>query len=225
VHERKAELAIVGIDIFFKILDADLGGQTFRLVTQHEKYPSLKIKLLGDFQVENAAIAVAAVEKLRSKEFHIDKRSVRKGLSHAEWPGRLEVIDRKPTVVVDGAQDVNSAMRLKKAISDHFRYKRLIMIFGVMKEKDIGGILRQLTGFADTIIVTKSKSERAAQPVHLFETILKYNKVIDMITTESVPQALEVAREKAGPNDLILVTGSLYVVAEAMGTFRPAVTA
>ncbi|MBN1871917.1 MAG: bifunctional folylpolyglutamate synthase/dihydrofolate synthase [Candidatus Omnitrophica bacterium] len=223
-HERNAPLSLVGVDVFFKISDAGIDGQTFNLVTQQEKYPSLKIKLLGDFQVENATLAVAAVEKLRSIGIVVDKTSIKKGLSNTEWPGRLQIISRNPTLIVDGAQDVNSAMRLKKSVQDHFRYKRLILVFGAMRGKDIEGISRQLTGFADVIIVTRSKSERAAQPVDIFEKILKYNKVIEIMTTESVSEALETAKEKAGPNDLILATGSLYIVAEAMSILRSAVT-
>jgi len=216
--ERNSKLYIVGKDIFFEALSSDLEGQSFRLLTRYGEYPYLKIQLLGDFQLENAAAAVAAVEELRSRDIFIRNDAIRDGLAKARWPGRLEIMSKKPFIVVDGAQDVNSVLRLKQAVKNIFRYKRLFLIFGAMQDKDVDGMCRELNGLADCVVATKSKSERAAPPEIIKETMLNYNKEVNIITTASVVEAINECKEKAGEGDLILVTGSLYVVAEAMET-------
>lgn len=214
--ERNSKLYIVGKDIFFEALSSDLEGQSFRLLTRYGEYPYLKIQLLGDFQLENAAAAVAAVEELRSRDIFIRNDAIRDGLAKARWPGRLEIMNKKPFIVVDGAQDVNSVLRLKQAVKNIFRYKRLFLIFGTMQDKDVDGMCRELNGLADCVVATKSKSERAAPPEIIKEAMLNYNKKVNIITTASVIEAINECKEKAGEGDLILVTGSLYVVAEAM---------
>lgn len=214
--ERDSRLYIVGKDIFFETLDSDLNGQSFRLLTRYGEYPYLRIQLLGDFQIENAATAVAAVEELRQRAIFVTANTIKNGLKNARWPGRLELIHRKPFIVVDGAQDSSSVSRLKKAIKDIFRYKRLFLVFGAMGDKDIDGMCGELSGVADYVVATKSKSERACPPKDIKEKMLKFNRTTDVITADSVDKAIKRCREEASEEDLILVTGSLYVVAEAM---------
>jgi dihydrofolate synthase/folylpolyglutamate synthase len=215
-REKNSKLYVVGKDIFLEFLHSDLESQNFRLLTRHEEFPYLKINLLGDFQLENAATAVEAVEELRSKGIFVSGDAVRNGLAKARWPGRLQIVHKRPFIIVDGAQDVNSVLRLKKAVKDIFRYKRLILIFGAMQDKDIKGMCKELSDTANWVLPTKSKSERACPPKIIEEEILKHNREIELITTGSLAEAVNKAKEKAKAEDLILITGSLYIVAEAM---------
>lgn len=214
--ERNSKLYVVGKDLFFEALDSNLEWQNFRLLSRYREYSYLRIKLLGDFQFENATAAVAAVEELSYKGIFISSDAIKDGLAKARWPGRLEIMNKKPFIVVDGAQDVNSVSRLKKAVRDILKYKRLFLIFGAMQDKDIDGMCRILSDTADCVVTTKSKSERAASPRIIKEKMLKCNKDIDVIVTDSVAEAIGKCKGKACEEDLILVTGSLYVVAEAM---------
>jgi dihydrofolate synthase/folylpolyglutamate synthase len=218
--EKKSKLYVVGRDIFFEVLGSDLGAQSFRLLTRYGEFPYLKIRLLGDFQIENAAAAVAASEELRLRGIFIRPATIKNGLAKARWSGRLELIHQKPVIVVDGAQDINSASRLKKAIKDIFKYRRLYLIFGTMRDKDIGGMCKELSGIADCAAATKSKSGRASPPEIIRENLLKHKRDIKVITTDSVAEALANIRQEAGEEDLILITGSLYVAAEAMEELR-----
>ena len=218
--ERKSKLYIIGKDIFFETITSNLEGQVFRLLTRYNEFSHLKIQLLGDFQIENAAAAVAAVEALRSGGIFIENRAIKDGLAKARWSGRLELIGKKPFIVADGAQDVNSVSRLKKAVGDIFKYKRLFLVFGAMQDKDIDGLCRELGGAAHWIVATRSKSERACPPKIIKKSMSKYNKGIDIINTDSVAEAVKSCRQKAGEEDLVLITGSLYVVAEAMQALR-----
>lgn len=214
--EKNSKLYVIGKDIFFEVLDADLQGQGFRLLSRYEEHPYLKIRLLGDFQIENAATAVAAVEELRARDIYINRDAIKDGLANARWPGRLEIMHTKPFIVVDGAQDVNSVSRLKKAVKGIFKYKRLFLIFGAMCDKDIDGMCREFSDIADCIAVTRSRSERACPPELIKDKILNYKKEIDVDTTDSVSAAIKKCIEEAGEEDMILIAGSLYVVAEAM---------
>jgi len=213
---KRCGLTVLSRDLFFEIHDSSIRGQQFSLLTKSCEYTFLRIKMLGDFQVENAALAVAVAEALKPKGVFIKKDVIKSGLAKARWPGRLEVIATEPTTVVDGAQNAASAMRLKKALLRVFGYRRLILIFGAMCDKDIDGMLRQISDLASTVIVTRPNSERAASSVDILGKLIKYKDEIDVVTTESVKDAILAAGEKAGKDDLILITGSLYLVAEAM---------
>ena len=164
----------------------------------------LEINLLGAHQRENAALAAAI-----SKHINIKEEAIRRGLKNVSWPGRLQVIQKEPYLVLDGAQNTTSIKAVLSSIKQIFSYKRLICIFGVSSDKDINGMSVELDKAADMIILTKSSSERAKPPVDLKENF--HNT--DIKLTDNVEEALEVSLEIAGKEDLILVTGSLYVVA------------
>jgi len=166
---------------------------------------SLKPRLLGRHQLINASVAKAVVEALKLKISH---DMIKRGVCNAVWPGRCEIVSKKPSIVLDGAQNEASAVVLKKAIRDNFSYKKLILVLGVSSDKDIKGIARQLGDFSSEIILTKSKNPRAADPAGL----AKYFSGAHI--TNNVKEAKKKAELLAGAKDLILVTGSLFVVGE-----------
>ncbi|MCK4649238.1 bifunctional folylpolyglutamate synthase/dihydrofolate synthase [bacterium] len=213
--EKNSKLYCVGKEILFERLDSNLEGQNFNLITRYVEFPYLKTQLLGYFQVENAATAIAAVEALCFNDIFINSDAIRTGTRIAKWPGRFELIDKRPFIVVDGAQNAESATALKKSVKDTFDYKNLFLILGAMIDKDIDGICKELSSIADYVLATKSKSERACSPEILKEKMSNY-KDANVTITDSVAEALTKGRKLAGEDDLILITGSLYVVAEAM---------
>lgn len=231
VCEKAAKFYLTGRDSLGERLHSGLDGQVFNLMTGCGEYPHLEIRLLGDFQAENAATAVLAVEGLRHYDIFIDKNAVSSGLQNARWPGRFEILRRKPFVVVDGAQNRQSAFILKKTVEDALAYKRLFLILGIMRDKDIDGICMELGGIADRVITTRARSDRACPPEFLKDRIthvlikgqLPSSPCGDdgscpqsVIVTQSVSEALDKALAAAGADDAILVTGSLYVVGETM---------
>ena len=217
-NKRNSALCIVGKDVFFETFNRNLKGQSFRLMTRCGEYPHLEIKLLGDFQVENAATAVVAIEALRLKDIFITSAAIKNGLLKARWPGRFQLIRKRPFIVVDGAQNAASAAALKKAVKNTFNYKKLILLLGTMCDKDIDGMCKELSGLADYAVITMAKAERACPPQVIREKMLNYNSGIDVVTASSVNEAMRECKKRADENDLILVTGSLYVVAEALKT-------
>ena len=203
----KAKLFEVGTDIKFKEKDGK-----FSINGIFNKYPDLKVNLLGKHQLVNASVAVGAVEALKFCGLIADMHSIRRGLSRAVWPGRLEVIARNPWVVLDGAQNVASARSLKHGIRENFssRFKKLIMVFGISKDKDIKGTSLELAGSADEVVLTKSSNPRAQAP----EDLAGYFRGKHTYITQSVKDAKKLAARFAAKEDLILVTGSLFVVGE-----------
>lgn len=174
------------------------------------EYPGLNIRLLGDHQLINAAVAVGATELLRFYNIEVGIDAIRDGLYNTIWPGRCEVISRNPLTVLDGAQNVASAGVLKQAIKDNFQYKRLILVLGISNDKDIKGVCNQLNDLADKIILTKANNPRATEPVEL----AKYFNGKEIHMADNIKEAKTKALCIANPEDLILVTGSLFVVGE-----------
>ena len=179
------------------------------------RYDNLKIRLLGEHQLINAATAVGLVEALRFFKVKIDYSSIKKGLAEAVWPGRCEVVSRKPLVVLDGAQNSASIKALKEAIKNNFEYKKLILILGISSDKDISGICRQLNGWVNQAILTRAKSSRAESPQALAQHFTTNIHSCISGVREALQRALKMAQVK----DLILVTGSLFVVGEARDFF------
>lgn len=217
--EANSKFYLTGKDSFYEKLSSDLERQRFNLITRCGEYPCLEIRLLGNFQVENAATAVLSVEGLRHYEIFIDKNAVSNGLQNARWPGRFEILRKRPFVVVDGAQNGQSASILKKTVKDNLSYKKLFLILGAMRDKDINGICKELSQVADYVITTKAKSDRACSAEDLKESMRRF-KDVETVATESVGEAVSKSLSIAGKDDLILITGSLYVVGEAMEIFK-----
>jgi dihydrofolate synthase/folylpolyglutamate synthase len=211
--ERKANLILVGRDIKFKELGCDDKTNRFDVKGLTGDYANLGSGLLGSHQVINVATAIGAVESLLGRGIVIPEAAIRKGIKEARWSGRLEVASREPLTVLDGAQNRASACALASSVEKIFKFRKLILVLGVSKDKDIDGMLEELLPASDTIILTKSKvAERAMEPARIREHIKNGRGVV---ITGSVEEALKRAFSKAAVDDLVLVTGSLFVVGEA----------
>ena len=218
-REKGVGLVLVGRDIKFKETKASDEEEVFEVSSLFGKHDNLHMKLLGAHQVVNSAVAIGAVEALRLSGASVGKDAIKRGIESVRWPGRLEVVrKRSPRVVLDGAQNKASADALARSVRKIFKYDKLILVLGVSKDKDIKGILKELVPISDIIILTKSKViNRAMDPALIRSLITPASK--DVIVTQGVEDALDKAMSKAGPSDLILVTGSLFVVGEARKIF------
>ena len=125
----------VGRDIHLKRKDWNIDGQTFDLATQAAYYPDLFLPLLGEHQAVNAATAIACIERIRQAGYSIPRTSIYDGLKEVRWPGRMQVVGRSPVILLDGAHSPTSAEALCTAIREVFRYRRLILVVGLMRTK------------------------------------------------------------------------------------------
>lgn len=185
-------------------------GQEMRLRTPRSEY-RITLPLLGRHQLENAATAVLSVEQLAGVV--APPEVVRTALAEVRWPGRLEVLKRRPLLVVDGAHNADSARRLAQALRAHFSFRRLFLVVGLNQDKDIAAFARELAPLQPEVVATRAQLARAAAPTDVAAAFA----ALDLAVRQSpdVAAAVESTLEEAGPADLICVTGSLYVVAEA----------
>ena len=213
---RNSRLILIGRDIRFEEVQSSDEKEVFNVFGLFGGYPLLTSKLIGPHQMINASVAVGVVEALKLRGITIPADAIRNGIENARWEGRLEIINRRPFIVLDGAQNRESAKTLASAIKKVFKYKKLILVFGVSKDKDVSGMLEEMLPICDAIVLTKSKVlNRALEPAKIKEEILNMEHGIkDMILTYNTEEALNRALSIAGPEDLVLITGSLFIVGE-----------
>jgi dihydrofolate synthase/folylpolyglutamate synthase len=212
--EKGAPLWRLGKDIHYRATPSGLHyyGRMQRL---HSLQPGLN----GRFQFRNAALAVALVERLQEKGFRVSAEDIRKGLKRVTWPGRMQVVAQEPTVILDGGHNPAAIKTLAHSITSDFRYRRMILVIGIMGDKDIGQILRAIVPLSDYVIYTRPVYSRAAPPERLMAEAAPLRSPGEVVPFLS--KALDRARQIADPRDLILVCGSLFTVGEAMTYFDP----
>ena len=209
----EAELVRVGSDVTWQSLGFDSSRQSLRVKGRLGSY-ELTIPLLGQPQLQNAAVAVATLEVLVEKGFHISQDSIIKGLAQVSWPGRFQVLSRHPLLVVDGAHNPDSARKLKQSLEQYFDFDRAILIIGLSFDKDVAGIISELVPLFDEVIVTRSTHPRAMATASVLDEFSRHG--VKVQATDDISIALPLALALAGEKDLICVTGSLFVVAGAI---------
>lgn len=176
--------------------------------------PEKGLALRGPFQRTNARVALATVLALRRQGWEIPDEALYRGLATTRWPGRLEVAGEHPLLVLDGAHNVDSARALRDALQAEFSFGRLILVLGFSRGHDAAAFASELGPLAAHIFATASCHPRAIPPRQVAEAV-RPAVAVPVEEVESVAAALEQARRIASPTDLICVTGSLFVVAEA----------
>ncbi len=206
-------LTLAGEDILWSPESTTLDGQTFTLETARRTY-RLSIPLLGEHQLENAAVAVGLVEALAASGIDVSREAIEEGLRRVEWPCRLEVLSREPLVIADGAHNPHSAGRLVEAMRSLVPGLRLTLVVGVSRNKDVDGVAFELSRLSPAeVVATRSRHPRSAQPELLAREFERYGARAR--TAGSVAEAVDDAVASASDDDVVLVTGSLFVAAEA----------
>ncbi|NQT23680.1 MAG: bifunctional folylpolyglutamate synthase/dihydrofolate synthase [Candidatus Omnitrophica bacterium] len=203
-------LFVVGKDLLYRSTSYSDKKETFTVKGSLGKYENLNLPLLGEHQLVNASVAVGISEILISKGYKIPKDAVRRGINNVEWPCRCEILKRRPYVILDGAHNPSSARALKQTIKRNFYYEKLILILGVSRDKDIKGICGELAPLADEIVLTKADIDRSQNP----EYLKRYLGNRKATVARSITEAYEISKDLGGVNDIILVTGSMYLLGQ-----------
>jgi len=195
-----------------------VGGQVLRVRGRYADYEDLVLPTYGEPAARNAAAAVVACEALLGRE--LDPNAVREGLAGVVVPGRLEVVGRQPAAVLDGAHNPDAAAALAATLPEVFRWRTLHLVVGMFEDKDIDGVAAALAPLAPSAkaIATRPEGPRAAAAGRV-AAALERAGFAEVSIAASVPEAVLAAREAAGDEDLILVTGSFYTVAGARPLF------
>lgn len=176
-------------------------------------FKDLHIPLRGRYQVGNTAVALAALEQLAACGFCLSEKNLRRGLAETVWPARLELLGQTPLLIMDGAHNPAAMRELSLSLPEYFSYRRLILVLGVMADKDLS-MVDFILPLADTVILTRPDLPRAAEP-EMLAAFLKNRFPGKIIVEQKVDQALAAATALAGAEDAVLVTGSFYTVSEA----------
>ncbi len=215
-QKQHASFTLVGRDWHWSAGRRSLTSQTIS-VTQAAGPSALageyQLALLGDFQQENAATAIAALATLREQgHAWITRETVRAGLAQVTWPGRMEVLSRRPPLIVDCAHNPYSARMLVQSLQKWFPETRWVLIYGASNDKDIRGMLAALLPISEHLIVTRSYHPRAASPYSLADQCVALGKGAEIAINPA--RALEQVQPHLKPGVGILATGSIFLVAE-----------
>ncbi len=180
---------------------------------------TVKTSMLGKYQGENITLAITAAEQLQMKGTYLTDSDIIDGISTAFNPGRMEIISEEPTILLDGAHNPAGMNMLKKTLKEDFEYERLILVVGILEDKDIQSMLSAIIPHSDVVIATKSENARACRSIALKDRIKKIGYTKELYAKDSLSDAINHARSLAHKNDLICISGSLFTVGEARSYF------
>ena len=180
--------------------------------------PRYRIPLLGHHQVVNAAVAYVAIVEARNGGLHITEADIRAGFRNASWLGRFQILSRDPVIVVDAAHNRDSALKLRIALDDYFPGQPVTMIFGASADKDIEGMLTELRPRVSRFAVTQADHPRAEDPEALASFAHRHGVKVEEFA--GIQGALQWAIERSRPGEVILVTGSIFIVGEAIKSMK-----
>ena len=207
-----ARPVLIGRDVLWEPKGVGPGSQQFVVHGMLASY-DLDIPLLGDYQMENAATAVVAVEAMcRAQGFKMDPATLAQGFGNVSWPCRMEIVGREPLVIADGAHNDYSVDKLLESLPHYFDYDRLVVIAGFSRDKNVEAMSRSLAAAADTVLAAQARHPRAMAATELVDLLADNGGNAE--TAASPADALERARAVAGADGVVLVTGSLFLAAE-----------
>lgn len=197
-----------------EVISSDGSGQYLNFETDDIKLENVRLNLLGEHQGENLLLALKTLYLLTESGFEINEKCLREGLAGLKWPGRLEYAEVEgKAVLLDGAHNALGVDALTRALEKSFSYDRLVLVIGILDDKDKKEMMSMLVPFADAVIITRPAGSRSFE----WESLEKEaaGQKLEVILEESVAKALQTGLERTGPDDLLCVTGSLYLLGEA----------
>lgn len=213
---QNAPLLTLGRDIRFEAsaLSEPSQAKTLWVETPFDRHEDLRVPLAGDHQFRNAALAVGIVDSLCQKGWVIEETAIQEGLARTQWPLRIEVLGKKPFVILDVAHNWASIKALLETLDREFPAERKILIFAASRDKDVTGMLRQLIPQFDTLIMTQFVGNPRGMSLGKLSALVHSLSGRMAHAVSSPVQAWNLARRLAGPGDLICGTGSFFIASE-----------
>lgn len=217
----RAPLHAVADEVRVEEARMGLSGSWATLRTPVRLYPEMKVPLLGRHQLANCGTAVRMAELFSERQagWRITPAAIRQGVARAAWPGRCQLVEGSPPVLLDGAQNGESARALVETVETLFHDRRVVLVVGCSAGKDLEGMARVWGPWAGQVIATRSAAPRAEPAERVAAAFRPSHPGVRAV--EPVARALEEAGESAGPDGLVVVSGSLFVVAEGLEALGP----
>jgi dihydrofolate synthase/folylpolyglutamate synthase len=210
-HDNRARLIDASAEFAINQPVVENFVQRFTLTDQKGSETEFTIPLLGLHQVENAVTAYATLLECRRQGVEIDEVSIHAGFAGVQWMGRFEFLSHEPTVVIDGAHNVDSIKRLIETVKLVLPQKHMVLLFGASKGKDLPGMLNQLLPLCEHVIFSKSEHPKASEPEVLVELAQSLGYASQAFTR--VEEAVDFVNSLMDENTLVLGTGSLFFAA------------
>ena len=207
--KKSAPLYILGQN--FKARRLRSGGFTYYGI--ENTWHHMQSALLGNYQVENAALAIAACELLNKNKAVISENNIRNGLIKTRWPGRLEIVSDHPMIILDGAHNLIAARKLAQFLGNNLAHRPITLVVGILNDKPFKAMLKSLLPVCSRLFITQAKIDRALDTQQLFDVVK--NKISDVRMISDVAGAVAQAVANADSNEVVCIAGSLYVVGEA----------
>ncbi len=217
-RQRNAQLYEVNSDGIV-VHSSEIGKQSFDYTFDGETLSNIVIRLTGRHQILNAATALTALVVLGRQGITVSQRAIYDGMKRAVWPGRIEVLQHQPYVLLDGAHNATGAQALADTIKEYFADRKIILVIGVSKDKEVDAILKALCPLAESVIVTKYDGMRAMEPEELAGRVKQYTSARITVEQDS-EKAMEAGLRSVKPDDVLLFTGSLYLIGEIRSFFN-----
>ncbi|TMI82524.1 MAG: bifunctional folylpolyglutamate synthase/dihydrofolate synthase [Bacillati bacterium ANGP1] len=214
---QHARLVLVGRDVEARIEAVSLAGVRATIRGLRGTYP-IRLPLLGRHQGVNAATAIAAVELLADRVGPVSAGAVRRGLAAVRWPARVELIETRPYTIVDMGHNPASMAALRETLQELLGGRRLVLVFGMLETKDYRTVTAMIAPLADAVVTTTPDNPHALPAAALAAEVRKYTARVTALPDRR--DAVEHGRALAGPEDVLVVTGSVYLVGEAREWLR-----
>ncbi|MGQ3685761.1 MAG: bifunctional folylpolyglutamate synthase/dihydrofolate synthase [Candidatus Loosdrechtia sp.] len=219
--EKNAALYLLGRDLFIReVRNNAAGGLICTIETCRHTYEDIFLPLIGYHQVRNCALTLGVLDILEGRGFiSVDDKVVREALSHVYCPARIEVVGKEPWIILDYAHTADSMRSLRKSLLENFQFNKLVLVLGLSQDKELDTVLNEIVSASDLIVVTKSANPRAASPGDLYE---KIERLCGKKSTvfHNTRDAVIASRQMAAKDDLICITGSVYIAGEALQVLR-----
>ena len=194
-------------------------AQQFDIETNSDRYKDMSLSLLGYHQYVNATTAIAAIECIDLQGYKISKEYVYEGFRNVKWDGRLHRVNSSPIVILDGAHSPMSMEVLIRSIRNTYRYAQVVFIVSLMRDKDINEIGRIISKIADSVVTTQVSNNPRAIPADIIKNTWT-NICRKVVACPNPKKAIKKELANASPTDLICITGSLYLVGQALELFK-----
>lgn len=183
----------------------------------------LTLPLLGYHQVENAATAFVALRAVRENGFKISDKEIQAGFANVKWPGRFEILNREPLLIIDSAHNRDSALKLRITLDDYLAGLPIVLLFGASEDKDVAGMFAELMPRVSRVVATQSIHPRAMEPVKLVEMAHAYGRPAQVVlpVEAALSRALQIARQE---NMAVVAAGSLFIAAAVRDAWQNLVT-
>lgn len=213
--ELDAPILEFGSDFSISNIVVDQSGTSFDYRSPTLELNNVKVNLLGKHQSFNAAVAITAFHVfLQKTNRKIDKQKIKDALKKVNWPGRMQIISQKPTVIIDGAHNEEGVRTLKNNLKKLFPNKNIYFVLAILRDKNLENIIKDICEISTKIFISKNKSKRAAEIVDQVNFVKQHNKPYEIY--DNVTSAVKHAIDSANDDDIVMISGSLYTVSEVL---------